>query len=622
MPRSKGRQSTAEVVDDCISIFHGVEDGGSRADLLPLKPNSDDADKYVYPITAFPPRSAFEVSKEFPALILPAKRTNQVRNQLKSIMLVRPRLSVVVEVSDSDLDPEEDREGGPEWKLTRDNRREYRKIVLHPHRAGLEETDKTNDKRQRENTTKPMHPILQSLLKDEPQSFRLGKHTISLSYDDWSAEEILKRMLVPCGIDEVPSSFEAVGHLAHVNLREEVLPYKFLIGKVLLEKNSPRIQTVCNKLGSIATEFRTFGMEVIAGKAHEKDDEKDGANGTKEKHTNSWSDVFVKEEGCEYQLDFRKVYWNSRLGGEHRRLVQLIKKDAVARSKEQGEESSATKVVVADLMAGIGPFAIPLTAKNLIRGNSNKQTKKNKNKDNNDNNNTDKGGKDCSLPIEVYANDLNPSSYEFLVENAKRNKCDFETNKNFVDYCSDHSYSLHVSNMDARAYCHRLQDERIRPDHFIMNLPATALEFLDCFRGYPDDTNKANDGDGEQQQQQSPRPRIHVHCFAAKDPEASKTEIWKRAETSLGCPLDEDRDQAQLHTVRDVAPNKNMYCLSFLLPAAACALPRIQLGPDTPKEEEKSEAKPEANQEQKRERIEEDADTGSGTESKKQKKAE
>eukprot|EP00537_Pseudo-nitzschia_pungens_P014747 CAMPEP_0172402956 /NCGR_PEP_ID=MMETSP1061-20121228/56992_1 /TAXON_ID=37318 /ORGANISM="Pseudo-nitzschia pungens, Strain cf. pungens" /LENGTH=57 /DNA_ID=CAMNT_0013137149 /DNA_START=69 /DNA_END=239 /DNA_ORIENTATION=- len=57
MPRSKGRQSTAEVVDDCISIFHGVEDGGSRADLLPLKPNSDDADKYVYPITAFPPRS-------------------------------------------------------------------------------------------------------------------------------------------------------------------------------------------------------------------------------------------------------------------------------------------------------------------------------------------------------------------------------------------------------------------------------------------------------------------------------------------------------------------------------------------------------------------------------------
>ena len=37
--------------------------------------------------------------------------------------------------------------------------------------------------------------------------------------------------LLPEGL-EVPSSFESVGHIAHLNLRTELLPYKHLIGKV------------------------------------------------------------------------------------------------------------------------------------------------------------------------------------------------------------------------------------------------------------------------------------------------------------------------------------------------------------------------------------------------------
>lgn len=38
--------------------------------------------------------------------------------------------------------------------------------------------------------------------------------------------------LLPKGII-VPSAFETVGHIAHLNLREEHLPYKNLIAKVL-----------------------------------------------------------------------------------------------------------------------------------------------------------------------------------------------------------------------------------------------------------------------------------------------------------------------------------------------------------------------------------------------------
>ena len=31
-----------------------------------------------------------------------------------------------------------------------------------------------------------------------------------------------------------------------------------------------------------------------------------------------------KENGCSYDLDFSKVYWNSRLATEHERIVELL----------------------------------------------------------------------------------------------------------------------------------------------------------------------------------------------------------------------------------------------------------------------------------------------------------
>jgi tRNA (guanine37-N1)-methyltransferase len=576
MTKKKRNKSEKNTNDDSSVPSFSIFDFVTLSSLLPPKPpvsssssstivdgNENDNIKYstkdnsyVYPVTDFPPTSSFEVSMEFPALIVPVRRTNELRNKLKSIMLSRPLLSVIVELSDDDDDL---------YLRAHENRKIYRKIVLDPKRSGIcipsssstSSTDIGNN--DNANNTK-MNNILKSLLEEENNSnnCRLGSHTITLSYDDWTTEEILTRLLLPEGIKEIPSAFEAVGHLAHVNLRNELLPYKFLVGKVLLEKNSPRIQTVVNKLGSIDTKYRTFGMEIIA-------------NGNSNNNDDNWSDVVVKEEGCEYRLDFRKVYWNSRLGGEHRRLVQLIQKDAVNRIKKEpqvrNENVRKRTVVVADLMAGIGPFAVPLTAGTKIPLTA--------------------GTKMIpdtytSLPIEVYANDLNPSSYEYLVINAKRNKCDYINCNDLAEWNKPQFCRLYVYNMDARAFCHQLQDREIRPDHYIMNLPATALEFLDAFRGYPNSLPQ--------------QPQIHVHCFAPKDTEDSRKEIWNRIETALGCSLDEKMDDVTIYPVRDVAPNKNMYCVSFRLPKAVSGLSRIQI---MKQEEEKEEDQDEKDEEEK-----------------------
>jgi tRNA (guanine37-N1)-methyltransferase len=115
-------------------------------------------------------------------------------------------------------------------------------------------------------------------------------HKIRLGYEHFSVDEVLRRLL-PATISEIPSSFEQAGHIAHVNLRDEALPYKKLIGSVIVDKN-PNIRTVVNKVGQIETEYRTFPLEVIAG-----DDD---------------MMVTLKESNASFTFNFAEVYWNSR----------------------------------------------------------------------------------------------------------------------------------------------------------------------------------------------------------------------------------------------------------------------------------------------------------------------
>ena len=99
-----------------------------------------------------------------------------------------------------------------------------------------------------------------------------------------------------------------------------------------------------------------------------------------------------------------------------------------------------------------------------------------------------------------------------------------------------------------------------------MNLPASAIEFLDAFVGlYQGQEARFALGTGLE------LPMIHVHCFSTKSDDYVREhkDICERISERLGHKMELGKDEMEIWDVRDVAPNKRMFCASFRLPADA-----------------------------------------------------
>jgi len=333
-----------------------------------------------------------------------------------------------------------------------------------------------------------------------------------------------------------------------MNLRDAYLPYKGIIGQVILDKN-PTVRTVVNKKDTLGdeNEFRVLDFELIAGEAD--------------------YDVEMKEHNSIFRFAFDKVFWNSRLNTEHQRLNGTFAK---------GE-------AVCDVMAGVGPFAIP-AAKNGVF---------------------------------VWANDLNPYCYQGLIDTAVLNKvnltlsipsCIIWPNKNsrtqveqFVQYFNEdaHTFIPHSAtallSQDHNAIVPKFKRfsrnavaaaedaaNRSAPaprtvtlvpqpktfSHYIMNLPSTAPDFLADFAGLyaghealfaPHTSAKL--------------PMIHCYCFGPKDEEndpegiAARRDVCELVSAKLGATVRLEDPDTLIWDVRDVAPKKRQFCASFRLPA-------------------------------------------------------
>ncbi|XP_022749755.1 tRNA (guanine(37)-N1)-methyltransferase 2 isoform X2 [Durio zibethinus] len=395
-------------------------------------------------------------------------------------------------------------------------------------------------------------------------------YSLTLGYSYWTADHILKQILPP-GV-EVPSSFETIGHVAHLNIHNELLTFKDVIAKVIYDKNYPRIKTVVNKVGTITNEFRVPKFEILAGE----------------------SDMVteVKQYGATFKLDYSLVYWNSRLEHEHIRLVSLF---------QPGE-------IICDMFAGIGPFAIPAAQKGcLLYANDLNPDSVHYLKINAKINKVDGCVFAYNLDARKFVSELmavpvcekNLESDDSMVkacdtcsiktiDDAKAEgtklgivekevsgndvKNDLEGIENFsttVDGsivaskrppdCFTEENGNDYSGHKKKGNTHKRMKGSVMPkakawehvDHVIMNLPASALQFLDAFRGII--SRKCWKG---------PLPLVHCYCFIRAN--ETKELIISEAESALNAKIEDP----VFHRVRDVAPNKAMFCLSFRLPEA------------------------------------------------------
>uniref|UniRef100_A0A8C2NJK9 tRNA (guanine(37)-N1)-methyltransferase n=1 Tax=Capra hircus TaxID=9925 RepID=A0A8C2NJK9_CAPHI len=170
--------------------------------------------------------------------------------------------------------------------------------------------------------------------------------------------------------------------------------------------------------------------------------------------------------------------------------------------------------VLFDVFAGVGPFAIP--------------------------------AKNCT----VFANDLNPESHKWLLHNCKLNKVD---------------QKVKVFNLDGKDFLRGpvreelmqqlgpLSKERKHSVHIVMNLPAKAIEFLSACKALLDGQPCGSEL----------LPIVHCYSFS-KDANPAK-DVQQRAGTVLGISLEAC---SSVHLVRNVAPNKEMLCITFQIPAA------------------------------------------------------
>ncbi|KAJ5153405.1 tRNA (guanine(37)-N1)-methyltransferase [Penicillium canariense] len=360
----------------------------------------------------------------------------------------------------------------------------------------------------------------------EKGAVSLSPYDLVLEYDYWSYAEIAHAIL-PEEMEEVPQGFTQVGHVLHLNLREHWLPYRYIIAEILKDKN-PAIRTVINKTEDVGShsQFRTFPFELLAG--------------------DNDLNVIQHEQDCEFRFDYSRVYWNSRLETEHRRLVEKF---------EPGQ-------MVCDVMAGVGPFAVPAGRKRIF----------------------------------VWANDLNPYGYEVMQDATKRNRVqDFVTpfNQDGREFIRSAAKSL----LGAAPVTVTIQpkgrkdrkrkmvggeeieqppaQQYTRPqfvDHYVMNLPATAIEFLDAFQGLYTGKEELFTPTTSQ-----PLPMVHVYCFSghSENEVDDHKDICERISERIGFTITpEDRVggsgnaaiELAIHNVRLVSPKKQMFCASFRLP--------------------------------------------------------
>ena len=432
-----------------------------------------------------------------------------------------------------------------------DESRHLKLILLHPQRVihGLTVDKTTNildhnpshlhlsNGLERKCTLKEAFPGMDEPLLQYLESFHIQPgptFSLSIPYNQQSIHKTLASIL-PTEALPAPTGFEQIGHVIHLNLKKKHFPHRYMIGEILLDRFQPIIQTIVNKVGEVSGPFRTYDMEVLAGKPDTM--------------------VQLVEDGIRLKFDLRNVYWCTRLSGERSYLM---------------EEEFKPKDIIVDAFCGVGALCLQAAQKLNATVYANDLN-----------------------PDAIHYFQENAKSngiklmmqeYPFVSLSASTTKNSPKKRKKDVGVTvevKDKGRSIHITCSDAFAFLQNVGSMNPLPNHIVMNYPLDSISFLGALRWWPSDetseslhnvmplvhlytfahadddgvTDYGNDGD-------PPRNALDVAIDLVADgliPEGGalqKSRYRKSELNNLGCDV-------RAREVRDVAPGKVVVCVSL-----------------------------------------------------------
>ena len=369
--------------------------------------------------------------------------------------------------------------------------------------------------------------------------------TLSINATQLPTAQFLS-LVLPTQALPPPTSFEVIGHLMHLNLRAAHLPFKTIIGTALLQKFSPTITTIVNKVGELGGAYRTYEMELLAGASNYY--------------------VNVIENGMSLQFDVRDVYWSSRLAGERARMIR---------------EEIRDNEVVADAFCGVGALCIAAakTRGCTVRANDLNPYAADCCKKNALRNGIKRVGDKQIGGFSVFCEDAR----DFIRSLGNRRHWegdDTEVGKENgitgTNISRRRKMKVHSKKLQLKQ---RLSSPEIElPHHLVMNYPLGAPDFLDQLRWWPTNSKVET--------------KVHLYTFARDDastgrnaetvaidsvaqsllPQGGAIEItFNRCQEldALGC-------EVKVREIRDVAPGKVVLCVAFK--ATRLLIKRMQRG--------------------------------------------
>ncbi|RLI23210.1 class I SAM-dependent methyltransferase family protein, partial [Candidatus Bathyarchaeota archaeon] len=133
--------------------------------------------------------------------------------------------------------------------------------------------------------------------------------------------DVLADKLSPEELRKIYNSYDVIGDVAVIRLRDDVADKAEIIAEAIMETQS-RVKTVLRQVSPVSDVYRIRRLEWVRG----------------EKKT----ETKYKEFGCVFKVDLAKAYFSPRLSNERIRIARKIK---------EGE-------VIVNMFAGVGTYSI------------------------------------------------------------------------------------------------------------------------------------------------------------------------------------------------------------------------------------------------------------------------